>query len=317
LRILRAQIRSPGTIPTNRSGHPPDLDIAGVAAAYERRVLEACPEHLPLARSLLERLPPARWTLEWHLPWWLGQAFGLDAAVSREIVLSNVLGLGSIRLQDDLADGEVPAAEIDAARQLAAVLYDAALEPYRDWFDAGSPFWGHLEERMAAWRSASSLASRGAPLHVAAIATCLLAGRMDAYSTLEPCLDHALEALVRYDHVADWEADLANGRWNAFVAAASTGPQVPDAHDRHRAATLVAMLTSDAVTAWFDRIDDGFAQAAALADTLDPPVPPLVDHLRSFAAGVRLQAAGIDKHFRELGDQATKRWFGMPSNARS
>lgn len=307
-------------MPTNRSVDPPDLDVASVAEAYERRVRAACPEHLPLALALLERLPPARWTLEWYLPWWLGRAFGLDDAVSSEVVLSNVLGLASIRLQDDLDDGEVAPNEQVAARTLATALYDAALEPYRARFDAVSPFWGHLDRQMTKWRAATSgldLAARGAPLHVAAVAACLYADRMDVYGALGPCLDNALEALVRYDHVADWESDLDAGRWNAFVAEASPGPQVPGARDRHRAATNVAMLTSDVVVTWFDKIDDGLTRAIAMADTLDPPVAPLVDHLRSFAPRVRAHGALIHGRFRDLGDEVAKRLFPMPADARS
>lgn len=258
--------------------------------------------------------------MEWYLPWWLGQALGLDDAVSSQVVLSNVLGLASIRLQDDLADGEVAADDLAGARRLAAVLYDAAIEPYRARFDAVSPFWGHLDRQMATWRASDSgldLAARGAPLHVAAVAVCLYADRMDAYGALGPCLDHALEALVQYDHVADWEADLDAGRWNAFVAEASPGPQVPRARDRHRAATYVAMLTSDVVRTWFDQIDDGLTRAVTIADSIDPPVWPLADHLRSFAPRVRAHGAAIHERYRELGDEVAKPLFPMPADTRS
>jgi hypothetical protein len=324
----------PGATSTNRSDGFLDLDVAGVAGAYERRIREACPEHLTLASRLLDRLPPARWTLEWYLPWWLGQAFALDPSLTRGIVLSNVLGLGSIRLQDDLADGEIDANDVDGARALAAAMYDLALEPYHAWFDAASPFWRHLDSRMDAWRAASGgrpvesgdasatgpvpdLAARGAPLHIAAIALCLLAGRIELYPALESCLDRALEALVLYDHAADWEADLDAGRWNAFVAASSPGPQVPEVRDRHRAATYVAMLTGDAVADYFGRIDEGLLRAAAIADALNPSVPPLADHLRRFAVGVRDQGAAINERYQDLGDQAAKLLFHGPVDARS
>lgn len=316
LRILRARTPS-GALSTNRSDGFLDLDVAGVAEAYERRLREMCPAQLPLAMRLLERLPPNRWSLEWYLPWWLGQAVGLDATLAAEIVLSNVLGLGSVRLQDDLADGEVGAAEIDDGRALATAMYGLALEPYRGWFDPASPFWRHLETRMAAWRAASDLAARGAPLHLSAVAVYLLAGRMDAYPPVETCLDHALEALVLYDQVADWEADLDAGRWNAFVAASSPGPQVAEARDRHRATTFVAMLTGDAVAGYFGRIDDALLRATAIADTLRPPVPPLAEQLRAFASSFRDQGAAIHARYRDLGDEATKLLFHTPADNRS
>ena len=319
-RILQRTSTAAGATSTSRSADPPDLDIAGVRDAYERRVHHICPEHLPAAMQLLERLPPKRWTLEWYLPWWLGYALRLEHAVARDVVLSNVLGLASIRLQDDLADGEVPPDEVADAQILAAGLYEAALEPYAARFDAASPFWEHLERRMTAWREAGSgldLAARGAPLHIAAIATSLYADRMDVYRVLEPCLDQALEALVRYDHVADWEADLDAGRWNAFVAAASPGPQVAEARDRHRIATYVAMLTSEVIATWFAGIDDELQQAASIADTLRPAMPPLPAHLRTFAVGVSEHGAAIHLRYRDIGDEAAKLLLQTPADARS
>lgn len=321
---------------TIKSSDLPELDIASVMAAYERRVREACPHHLPLALQLLERLQPARWTLEWYLPWWLGHAFGLDREIAREIVLSNLLGLGSIRLQDDLADSEVVAEDVAAAGTLGAALYEAALLSYRARFDPASPFWGHLESCMTEWRAATHgnapsgssdvggsgdgdrrLAGNGAPLKISAFAVCLLADRVDAFPPLDRCLDHALEALVLYDHVADWEADLEAGRWNAFVASVSSGPQVPEARERHRSAVLVAMMTTDAVAAHFARIEEGMLRAAALAETFGVPVPPLADHLREFAARVTEQGTAIQEHYRGLAERAARLLLQTPVDARS
>ena len=307
-RILRAQSRSPGTIPTNRSGQLPDLDIAGVGAAYERRVLEACPEYLPLARSLLERLPPARWTLEWYLPWWLGHAFGLEAAVSREMVLSNVLGLGSIRLQDDLADGDVPSADIEGAGILSAALYDAALEPYREWFAPASSFWSELDRRMTEWRGRppEDLAARGAPLHISAAAASLLGGNSSVDPSLVACLDRALEALVRYDHVSDWEADLDAGRWNVFVAAVASGPQTRAARERHRIAVSVALMTTNVADEQFSMIRHALLEATVLASNVEPSIPALTRYLRSFSAEVETWGSAFATHYRSLGDRAAR-----------
>jgi hypothetical protein len=307
---------------TIRATDLPDLDVADVLAAYERRVAEACPEQLPLAMHVLERLPPARWTLEWHLPWWVGLALGLDPPIAREVVLSNLLGLGSIRLQDDLIDAEVAAEDVAAARILAAALYEAALLPYRGRFEPASPFWGHLDSCMQTWRRASRdeahvLAGRGAPLRISAFAVCLLAGQPDAYPALERCLDHALEALVLYDHVADWEADLDAGRWNAFVAAVSSGSQVPGERDRNRSAAYVAMMTTDAIASYHARIESGLLRAAVAADSLDAPIPALAAHFRAFATGVTEHGAFMRGHFLELGDRAANLLLREPVDARS
>jgi hypothetical protein len=311
---------------TNRPSDGSELDIADVSAEYVRVVSAAAPRHAGLALRVLDRLSPSRWVLEWYLPWWLGKAFGLDRGASREIVLSNLLGLASIRLRDDLADGEVVEGDRTAAEELGDALYAAALAPYRVRFDARSPFWGGLDARMTEWRAAvalndgsdaMNLAARGAPLRISSLAVCLLAGRPEAVAPLDRCLEHALEALVLYDHFGDWEADLDSGRRNAFVAATSAGPQLPGTRDRHRSATFVAIMTTDAVTHYFARIDEGLLQSAAIADTLHPPVPPLSAHLRRFAAELREQAVTIRGHYHELADQAAKLLFQTPADARS
>ena len=320
--ILPTPCSEPGGLLTIRSTDVPELDFASLAIAFERRVREACPEHLALARRLLERLPPRRWTLEWYLPWWLGRAFELDREVTREIVLSTILGLGSIRLQDDLADGDVGPEDFAAARTLSAALYEAALAPYRARFDPASPFWGQLDVWMQAWERATRdddhllLAERGAPLKVPAFAVCLLADRLDAFPVLERCLDLALEALVLFDHVGDWEADLDAGRWNAFVAALSSGPQAADRRRRHRSRVFAALLTTDAVDAYFARIEHGLLRAAAHAETLQPPVPSLVEHLREFSNGVRERGETVREHYHGLGDRAAELLVRAPVHAR-
>jgi hypothetical protein len=310
---------------TIRSVDIPELDTAAVTAAYEQRVRGACPEHLALALRLLDRLPPARWTLEWYLPWWLGDALGLDSATAREIVLSNLLGLGSVRLQDDLADGDVALEDLGPAAVLSAALYEAALGPYKARFEADSPFWGYLESCMTAWREStddnveSRLAARAAPLKISAFAVCLLTDRRDAFPALERCLDLVLEALVLHDHIADWGADLDAGRWNAFVAAVSGGPQLPEWRERHRTAVLVAMMTTDVVAVQFAKLEDRSLRAAVIADTLgdELAVPALGAHLRAFAASAREQGASFQEHYRELGDRAAKLLLQTPLNGRS
>jgi hypothetical protein len=305
---------------TIRSTEVPDLDIGAVSAMYERRVRARRPDLRPKATRLLERLPPERWMLEWHLPWWLGHAFGLSPDIARELVLSNVCGLGSVRLQDDLADADVPPGDIEAATELSTTLYELALEPYRARFAPRSPLWAHLETTMGAWRQASdaseALASRGAPLKISAFAVCLLADRADQYDVLDRLLDDALEALVLYDHLADWQADLEAGRWNAFVAGVSTGPQVPTERSGHRRAVLVALMTTDAVAVHIGRVEAGLLRAADLAETLDPPVPPLIAHVRGFARQAGEDGRALQAHYRDLGDRAAKLLLDPPDKGR-
>ena len=304
-----------------RSLEVPNLDTAGVSAAFLRRVGADRPDLLPIASRLLERLPPERWMLEWHLPWWLGHALGLDRDVAREFVLSNLFGLGSIRIQDDLADGDVARRQLVAATNLNATLYELALEPYRARFLPESPFWAHLESCMADWRAATGeagrLASRGAPLKISAFAVCELAQRIDLYPAVDRLLDDALEALVLYDHIADWQTDLDAGRWNAFVAGISDRPQVPAERTRHRRAVLVAMMTTDAITVHVGQVEAGLLRSADLVETLGVPVPALVAHLRGFARQAGEQGREWRAHYRDLGDRAARLLLDPPVKAPS
>jgi hypothetical protein len=310
----------------------PELDVARVTADYERSVEAVCAEQLPLAMRVFGRLEPRRWTLEWYLPWWLGHAFGLDLEIANELVLSNVLGLASIRLQDDLVDGDVRADDIDGAKALSSALYRQAVAPYRSRFPASSPFWGHLDSSMSVWRSATdgtserggggktpgdldsqSLAARGAPLKISAFAACMLAGRVDAYSVLERALDHALTGLVLYDHFGDWQSDLTAGRWNAFVAAVSDDPQTPESRDRNRSGVLLAMMTQDAVVSHFERITMEATRAAALVEPLGSW--PLVAYLRGFADMTEEQGSRLQAHYRDLAERAGSLLLGASARA--
>jgi hypothetical protein len=305
---------------TIRSLDVPDLDTAEITVAYRRRVREVRPDLLPMATRLLERLPPERWMLEWHLPWWLGHALGLDRELARALVLSNLFGLGSIRLQDDLADGDIARRHTVKATALASTLYDLALDPYRT-FPVGSRFWPHLERCMTDWRAATGaggrLAERGAPLKVSAFGVCLLSGRDGVYPTLDRLLDEALEALVLYDHIADWQSDLDAGRWNVFVAELSDGPQTPTERTRHRRTVLVALMTTDVLAIHIGRVQAGLLRAADLGETMAVPVPPLVAHLRSFARQVGEAGRTIQAHYRDLGDRAAKLLLDTPNDGRS
>jgi hypothetical protein len=299
----------------------PELDVAQIVTAFERRVEAVCPDERDLAVRTLRSLTPANWTLEWYLPWWLGHAFGLDPTVAAEIVLSNVLGLVSIRLQDDLLDGDVAAADVGGATRLSAALFDEAVAVYRRRFDGASPFWPFLERTMDDWRRASAadrplretdLPQRGAPLNVAAFATCLLADRVDRWGLVERCLHHALAALVRYDQVRDWEDDLRAGRWNAFVAAVSPLPQDPAHRDRNGATMLAALLTRGVAAAELERIRAEALRAARLAAGLQ--CPPLATYLSDYAERTATQGAEIEAHYRGAAERATTLIFGTAAS---
>ena len=299
-----------------------ELDTAALAAEYEERARAVCPDHISLALRVLDRLEPCRWKLEWHLPSWLGVDTGLEPAIARQLALTNVLGLASLRLRDDLRDGELNSDDRLEAPVVSAALYGAAIDELQALFPQPSELWRELALRMAEWREAVEvdpssrhradgddvdrhLARRGAPLKVSALAVCLLAEQQEIYEKLAICLDHVLVALVLYDHLWDWDEDLAAGRWNAFVA---------DASDRHE--VLAGMMARDAIGAYMGRIHREFDRAFEISSNLR--LPRLTSELSRIAAEAYEHATRLQAHYRQLGDRAVTLIFGnMWSQARS
>ena len=194
-----------------RSHVAPEIDVHAVLDAVERQVASTVPEGARLAADVLGDLIPPAWALEWYLPWWLGEAFTLDRRLVHELVRSNVLGLLSVRLEDDIIDGDIDPVDIPVARRVGAAAYDGALGVYRVHLGTDARFWSFLEASMDAWRTGSNgveASSRGAPLKIAAYACCLLAEHPAAWPALDRCLDRVLAAYVRYDQFCDLESDL-------------------------------------------------------------------------------------------------------------
>jgi hypothetical protein len=306
----------------------PDLAISRVAARVVERLGERAPGDLPLLRQTLARLDPDRWVLEWHLPLWLGTAFEIDPGLADQLVASNVLGLISIRLEDDLRDGEIRPADRASASRLARFAWDEALTVYRARLPMDSPFWRFLDETMAAWRrsqgprrfeegdatgSLDGLADRAAPLRVPAFAICLLAARTDRWPTLERCLRDAAEALVAYDQLVDWEQDLAAGRWNAFVASLTTAPQDPAHQERNRSTVLAALLTKGVAANAYGQVEASARAAAALAADLD--IRPLRAFLEGYADRTAEQGAAVQAHYERAADRALELVFGTSRKA--
>jgi hypothetical protein len=288
----------------------PALDVSAIESAFDAHASDLRPEDRALAARTLDRVRPPNWTLEWYLPMWLGHAFGVPGETSLQIASSNVLGLVAVRLEDDALDGEIAGEELEAARRVSAALLAAAIGAYRPLFGPGSPFWAELDATLSTWRSSPtrSLAARGAPLKVGARAICLLADRAAAWPMVDACLDNALTALALYDDVCDWEADLAAGRWNAFVASVTDRPQDAPNRWRNRSAVLVALMTGTAASDGFGRVAAEADRAAALARSLGSAA--LAAHLATVGARAAAQGSAVESHYVGAVDRATTLIFG-------
>jgi hypothetical protein len=282
--------------------HRDVVDNAATLLAYQAAAESAGSEAAALARAIWDGLDSDRWTLEWQLPVWIGDAFGLDREVTHRIQAGTVLGLAAIRIEDDLADGEVPMATVAAARVLGTTLYEAALAPYRELLAGDDEFWARLTGWMAEWRRHRSaetdpLEVRGAPLKIPALAICRLAERDTAFAALERAIDHALRGLVLFDHAVDWRADLAAGRWNAFAGSE---------RDPHR--VEAAMLVGGLVRPHFARIDRELGRAARVAGSLR--IDGLAAHLTSVRTSIRAEGARLEARYDMLGNQTLQLFFG-------
>jgi len=284
-----------------------------ISAAYETRVRAVCGGTLPESLRLQGRLDPARWHLEWNLAQWVGTALGVNAAICREITLSNALILASVVWQDDIEDGELRVPDQADARHVGEALFEVALEPYRQMLPAGSHFWQAVHTWMEAWRSAtreaatmhahrldtSSLAVRGAPLKIPVYGLSLIAGRTETFPTLETCIDRAITGLVLYDHYVDWRKDLADERWNAFVTFVG-GSTTADIE----AAMLVLPVLSD----YFALIETELAAAERFA--ADAHVADLAQYLGELAGELREEGETATSRDRSLGERTTQLIFG-------
>ena len=146
---------------------PPVLPAVEMLAASESYVaaFQTAPPRLAAAAvAWLDGIRPPKWALEWSLPFWLGESFHLPGPATRGLVLSNVLGLAYIRLQDALADGETLGIEPELAPALSTLVYQRWMQEYRRLF-AGEPgFWTNFDRYLAEWLAAST-ASAEKPAH--------------------------------------------------------------------------------------------------------------------------------------------------------
>jgi hypothetical protein len=275
--------------------------------------LATLPAPLPdAALYLLDRIAPPAWTVEWYLPQWLGDAYSVPPEATHALILANVYGLSYIGLQDSLIDVESdkqgePGRD-DKRRTinlcLATALQQLWIEQYRHLFPAASPFWHYCTEFMHQWLVATlesnsqpttdfqtfidesylQLAWRGAPLKICCAGATLLARREVNLSPLLAAIDSLLAAAVLLDHQQDWQEDLANGRYNAFVHFASPLPQIAQERTENRRRVLQKIVLERATAPYFDLVQKHLHRAISHAATAR--CPQLITHMQEFSAEI-------------------------------
>jgi hypothetical protein len=263
---------------------PPCLasaEIEAVTDLYRAALAGLPPPLIELAWSLLPRISPPRWAVEWSLPRWVGDAVGLTPEVSRRLALGNALGLTYVRIQDDLLDGETAGADPAAWRLLSKAVYGRWLALYAELLGCCPTFWDELATCLTEWIEATwrslypsarrfqdfdandwrCLGQRGAPLKICLAAACLLADRTERLPALTAGVEELLTASVLLDQAVDWERDLEAGRHNVFIAYASALPQTAEPRADVRQAVLATLQVGAGVTPYYRLIRDRLANA--------------------------------------------------------
>jgi len=304
-----------------------DPEIRGVAVAYKAAVARFAPSLAGDATSLLERVLTPNWTLEWMLSRWLGQSLDLTADQVSALTLSNAYGLTSVRLLDDLVDGEAGDVAAATGLLLPTALYHLWVQQYRQMFVEQSEFWPYLDRYLAQWITATHaateppskafasygdedfrrLAHRGAPLKLCAVGACLMAGRQSLIEPMTACLDQVLAAAVLLDQVKDWAVDLAAFRYNLFVAYATPRPQTLANEMDNRNAVLKEIGTGG-TAAYFDVLLSRLVQAQSLCAELESP--PLALYIQDYQDQVNLVQEQLDSAVKERLSEITDLLFG-------
>jgi hypothetical protein len=259
--------------------------------SYLAAFCAAPPRLAEAALTWLETIRPPQWALEWSLPFWLGESFRLPSEMTRRLVLSNVVGLAYVRLQDALADGEILPFQPVLAPLLSTLLYRRWMQEYIGLFGGEQWFWARFDQYLAEWLEATAfsndmpeqslrdygpddflrLAHRGAPLKVCVAGACLLAERQDLLPALADAIDHLLVGAVLLDHAQDWSDDLTAGRYNAFVAYASPLPQTPGNRESSTRAVQQEICFGEAARPYFEVAQDHLRTARKLAGSANCP----------------------------------------------
>ncbi|MGA9532925.1 MAG: hypothetical protein WBR18_09435, partial [Anaerolineales bacterium] len=171
------------------------------------------------------------WAMEWNLARWLGSGFGLAEATQRRLVMANAFGLLALKIDDDLADGELE--PLPGTGGLFNLLLAEAENILKVDILQSNPYWIEHQRVLTTWRrrhgssrtparrridpSGPVLSGAGAPLHLCGRAVCLLSDRSDLSAPVDAVLSHYLSAFVLLDHLKDWPADLRAGRPNTFL----------------------------------------------------------------------------------------------------
>ncbi len=279
--------------------------------------------------SLIDKLSPPGWTLEWYLPKWLATTFELAEETTDELIVANLFGLCFVGLQDRLLDDEADSSFRHDASILSTALHHWWLERHVLVCGDDAWFWAHFSRIMAEWWGATAvsnvqpagefadvlrdawqlLAHRASPLKVCCVAVTRLAHRQQLLPALEESLDHLHVAAVLLDHAQDWQEDLAAGRYNAFVHFLSPGEQVAENLAMHEQRVMEDLWFGDRATAYFEPAHAQLDLALSAAQQVH--CPPFHEFIAQYHLRLNRYDRTMRQSARAILEQTTTQLFGV------
>ncbi len=310
-----------------------DSDVIAVREAFLLDLNNLAPPLSDTGQIILDNISTPNWALEWFLPRWLGNSFGLSPDVIQVLTLSNVLGLAFLRLVDDYVDGENQIADAVTTLSLATRLYHLAFKPYHELMKDHPQFWDHADEYMAQWTNAifastrppqeglraSSqdqyplLAQLGAPLKICCLAACSLSNQKAVEKNLLLSIDHYVIGAVLLDHYKDWQKDLLAYRYNLFVDHALQVDMTLLTQDELQSYVREAILNIEVLDTYFSIILKQVQTAQANAAKVQ--CNELEQYLRSFHQQIALHANELIQNIEGVIQHARQKIFGHASSS--
>jgi hypothetical protein len=316
-----------------RSSFLSDSEVVATREAFRLALNDLAQPLSDAGQHILDKISTPNWTLEWFLPRWLGNSFGLSPDVIRALTLSNVLGLAFLRLVDDQVDGENQVADLVTTLSLATRLYHLAFQPYREFMVGYPHFWDYADEFMAQWTNAifasnrppqeglrdfsqdhyQLLAQLGAPLKICCLAAWSLSNQKPVLQNLLLSIDHYVIGAVLLDHYKDWQKDIIARRYNLFVDHALQGDKMLLTHDEVQSSVQEAILNIEVMDSYFSIILKQVQTAHAYASKIR--CNELEQHLRSFHQQIALHADEMIHSIEDVIQLAGQKIFGHASSS--
>jgi len=218
-------------------------EVAGIQARYEA-FRTTLPSHLrpfivkvPRAEAMMS---PGRLSVV-ALPFWVGEAFGIEPEKCRRIALANLFGLLHFIIQDHLSDGGCPTAEIPGFAISGTLLQQQMYNHYLECFPPPTPFWSLMSKYWQEWADSIAwerqvgafsnpsdedllrAARKAAPLKICTSGMAILSDREAQIPDLEKAIDMMHMVMQMADDMTDIAEDIAGNRFNTLL---STGVSI-------------------------------------------------------------------------------------------